>query len=52
MDKDKRQRLEGSGWHVGTVEDFLSLSTVEKEIVEIRLALSQELKESRKNHNS
>ncbi len=42
MDKDKRQRLEKSGWRIGTVEDFLELSPVEKEIVEIRLALSQE----------
>lgn len=51
MDKDKRQRLEESGWRIGTVEEFLFLSPVEKEIIEIRLALSQELKESRKSHN-
>ena len=51
MNQDKRKRLEVSGWRVGTVEEFLKLSSVEKEIVEIRLALSQELKESRKNHN-
>ena len=50
MDEIKRQRLEASGWRVGTVEEFLELSPVESEIVELKLALSQSLKNFRKNH--
>ncbi len=47
MDEKKRQLLEASGWRVGTAEDFLELSPAESEFVEIKLALSQKLKEIR-----
>lgn len=49
MDANKRQILESAGWSVGTVEDFLELSPVEVQIVEIKLALSRKLKEVRKS---
>ena len=49
MDINKRQMLESAGWSVGTVEDFLELSSVEVQIVEIKLALSRKLKEVRKS---
>ncbi|WP_103668681.1 helix-turn-helix transcriptional regulator [Pseudanabaena sp. BC1403] len=47
MDLDKRARLEAKGWKVGTVSDFLELTPEESVLVEIKLALSQSLKERR-----
>lgn len=49
MDLAKRQRLEAAGWKIGTVTEFLELTPVESEIIELKLAISQELKEIRKN---
>jgi ribosome-binding protein aMBF1 (putative translation factor) len=47
MDKRKRSRLEKRGWKVGTVGEFLNLSPEEAAIVEVRLALSQGVRELR-----
>lgn len=47
MDEIKRQKLEAAGWSVGTVGDFLGLSTPESELIELKLALSQKLKQLR-----
>lgn len=47
MDLDKRARLESKGWKVGAVADFLELTPEESVLVEIKLALSQSLKERR-----
>ncbi|GBO54317.1 hypothetical protein APA_2265 [Pseudanabaena sp. lw0831] len=47
MDLDKRTRLESRGWKVGKVADFLELTSEESILVEIKLALSQSLKERR-----
>jgi DNA-binding XRE family transcriptional regulator/phage-related protein len=47
MDASKRKRLERSGWTVGSVSDFLGLSSVEEELVEIKLALSAKLRKTR-----
>jgi len=44
MRKDKKARLERSGWKVGTVSDFLGLSKAEEVLVELRLMLSRGLK--------
>ena len=49
MDEIKRQKLEAAGWKVGTVEEFLELSTPETELIELKLALSQRLKQFRAN---
>ena len=49
MDLAKRQRLEAAGWKIGTVAEFLELTPVESEIIELKLAISQELKEIKKN---
>jgi DNA-binding XRE family transcriptional regulator len=49
MDEIKRQKLEATGWKVGTVEEFLGLSTPETEPIELKLALSQRLKQLRAN---
>lgn len=47
MDAKKRKRLEKAGWRVGNAVDFLGLSDEETALVEMRLALSQSLKERR-----
>jgi DNA-binding XRE family transcriptional regulator len=44
MRKDKKARLERSGWKVGTGSDFLGLSKAEEALVELRLMLSRGLK--------
>jgi hypothetical protein len=44
MDKTKQQRLEMKGWQVGTVSDFLELTPAENALIEIKLALTRELK--------
>ena len=47
MRKDKRARLERSGWKVGTVRDLLGLSKAEEALVELKLILSRGLRERR-----
>lgn len=47
MDKAKIKRLEKKGWKVGDAYEFLGLTPEEKEYVEIRLALSREMRERR-----
>jgi DNA-binding XRE family transcriptional regulator len=47
MNQAKRERLEAKGWKVGSVSDFLELTAEESVLVEIKLALSQNLKERR-----
>lgn len=47
MDQAKRERLASKGWKGGTVSDFLELTAEEAIFVEIKLALSQNLKERR-----
>ena len=45
--KAKRARLEAKGWKVGTVAEFLELTPEESALIEIKLALSRRLRESR-----
>lgn len=47
MDKRKQTRLAKKGWRVGTATDFLDLSAEESAYVEMKLALSEKLKERR-----
>jgi hypothetical protein len=47
MEKAKRKKLEAAGWRTGTTEEFLDLSTEEAEFVELKLALSSELRDRR-----
>jgi DNA-binding XRE family transcriptional regulator len=49
MDSAKRQRLEAASWKIGTVEEFLGLSSAEVALIEMKLALSRKLKEYRLN---
>jgi len=48
MKAAKRKRLESKGWKVGTVRDFLNLSPEESAYVELKLALSKNLQEYRR----
>jgi DNA-binding XRE family transcriptional regulator len=47
MKESKRKRLEASGWRVGSTKEFLNLSDQELEYIEIKLALSQKVRELR-----
>jgi DNA-binding XRE family transcriptional regulator len=47
MDKTKKQSLEKKGWKVGTATDFLGLSPEEEKYIEMKLALSEDLKKRR-----
>lgn len=47
MDKRKKARLARRGWKTGTVEEFLDLSAEESAYIEMKLALSEKLKEKR-----
>ncbi len=48
MNKKKKKNLESKGYKVGSVEEFLGLSTEESEYIELKLALSQALAKRRK----
>lgn len=48
MQTAKRQRLETQGWQVGTVQEFLELTPEETTLIEIKLALSESLRERRR----
>ena len=48
MNTAKRKRLQTKGWKVGTASDFLSLSSEESAYVELKLALSKSLQETRR----
>ncbi len=45
MDKDKQAKLASKGWKISTVNDFLDLTHAEAVYIELRLALSQNLKQ-------
>jgi DNA-binding XRE family transcriptional regulator len=44
MDAAKRVRIEAAGFKVGTVQEFLGLTSEENALIEVRLALSVALK--------
>lgn len=47
MDTKKKKRLRKKGWKVGTVEEFLGLTSEENSYIELKLALSENLKKLR-----
>ena len=47
MDKRKREKLAKKGWQTGTVAEFLDLSAEESAYIEMKLALSEKLRERR-----
>ena len=47
MKASKRKKLEDAGWRVSTTAEFLGLSAEESAYIEMKLALSEALKEAR-----
>jgi predicted XRE-type DNA-binding protein len=47
MKASKRAKLEAAGWAVGSTADFLALSPEEAAFVEVKVALSQSLRQWR-----
>jgi hypothetical protein len=48
MRKGKKAKLEAAGWVVGSVKEFLGLSEADVVLIEMKLALSQSLRDRRK----
>jgi predicted XRE-type DNA-binding protein len=48
MEITKRKRLESKGWKVGTVQEFLDLSTEEAAYIEMKVALSKTFQRRRR----
>ena len=48
MHESKKKRLEAAGWAVGNAEDFLSLSAVESEYIELKLRLAAGIRSTRR----
>jgi len=51
MNESKRRKLEEKGWKVGTLNEFLELSQEETAYIEMKAALSRELREFRRSSN-
>ena len=51
MNTAKRKRLEAKGWKLGNASDFLNLSPEETAYVEVKIALSKRLQETRRGKN-
>ncbi len=51
MNESKRRKLEEKGWKVGTLNEFLELSQEETAYIEMKAALSRELREFRRLSN-
>jgi ribosome-binding protein aMBF1 (putative translation factor) len=47
MDRKKKQRLERAGWRIGSTADFLGLTPIESELVEMKVSLSTRLRKAR-----
>ncbi|MGH2373660.1 MAG: helix-turn-helix domain-containing protein [bacterium] len=51
MREEKRRRLEGKGWKVGSVEEFLRLSPEESAYIELKLKLADGLRKHRRRRH-
>ena len=49
LDAAKKKRLAAKGWKFGNAADFLGLTEEEQQMVEIRLALANRIKEERRS---
>jgi len=49
MKASKRAKIESKGWKFGPAEEFLDLSSEEVAYIEMKLALSEKLKERRQH---
>ena len=44
MDRARKKKLQAAGWRVGSAEEFLGLTPEEAAFVELKLALSEQLR--------
>lgn len=51
MKAAKRKRLEKKGWKIGDASEFLLLSAEERALLELKIALGQQLKTERMERN-
>lgn len=51
MDKNKQQRLAENGWAVGSVEEFLELTSEESAYIGLKLTLSAHLRQRRQEQH-
>jgi ribosome-binding protein aMBF1 (putative translation factor) len=51
MEKSKRKRIEKSGWKIGSADEFLGLTPVEAQLVEMKVALSARLRKTRERRH-
>src|SRR5262245_20373486 len=51
MNREKRKALEAAGWVIGDAEDFLELSAEERQLVEVRAAISRIVRERREKQH-
>jgi predicted XRE-type DNA-binding protein len=51
MNKEKRHALEAAGFVFGEAEDFLGLTVEERQLVELRLAVSRAVRARRQQQN-
>ena len=49
MRQAKQKKLENNGWKIGSVSEFLGLSPEEQTFIEMKISLSQQLKEMRQH---
>ena len=47
MKQSKKAKLESKGWTIGSADEFLGLSSEEAAYIEMKLALSEKLKQRR-----
>ena len=47
MNTEKKKKLENAGWQIGNADDFLGLSPEESAYIDLKLALSHELRRRR-----
>jgi DNA-binding XRE family transcriptional regulator len=47
MDREKQKRLKAKGWRIGDASEFLELTPEEARYIELKLALSENLKDER-----
>jgi DNA-binding XRE family transcriptional regulator len=48
MDEEKRKKLEAQGWRIGDTQEFLGLSDDDIAYIDIKIALSQMIRELRR----
>jgi Predicted transcriptional regulator with C-terminal CBS domains len=51
MKQAKRKKLESRGWKIGSTADFLKLTAEEEAYIDLKLSLSESLKNRRQDKN-